>query len=55
MSGGEFTDIRGRKKVLMGRHHFSDPYKRVKYPDGVWEELNRPEINRGKELATASA
>ena len=33
---------------------FNDPYWQMRYPDGDWEELNRREIKRGKELTTAS-
>ena len=38
----------------MAVDHFSDPYRRVRYPDGDWEELNRQGIKPGKELAAAS-
>ena len=52
----EFADIRGKRRVFVGKvYDFSDPYWRVRYPDGDWEELNRLEVERGKELATASA
>ena len=52
----EFADIRGRRKVFVGEvYDFSNPYWRVRYPDGDWEELNRHEVNQGKELATASS
>ena len=34
---------------------FSDPYWRVRYPDGDRQELNRQEIKRGNDLVTASA
>ena len=50
------ADIRGQIKVFLGEvYDFSDPYWRVRYPDGDWEELNRQEINQRKELATISA
>ena len=43
------------KKVFLGEvYDFSDPCWGVSYPDGDWEELDRQEIIRGKELATAS-
>ena len=49
------ADIRGRRKAFMGEVYvFGDPYWRVRYPDGDWEELNLHEIKRGKELVTAS-
>lgn len=31
---------------------FSDPYWRVVYPDGDWEELTHRELIRGIEVAT---
>lgn len=52
----EFADIRGQKKVLLGKvYDFSDPYWRVRHPDGYWVELNRQEITRGEKLAPVSA
>ena len=51
----ELADIHGRRKVFLGEvYDSSDPYWRVRYPDGDWEELNLHEIKRGKELVTAS-
>ena len=50
----EFADIRGRRRVFLGEaHDFSYPYWQVRYPDGDWEGLNREEIKRGNEMATA--
>ena len=38
----EFADVRGRSKVFVGEvYDFKDPYWRVRYQDGDWEELNR--------------
>ena len=52
----EVADIRSRRKVFVGEvYDFSNPYWRRRYPDGDWEELNRHEVNQGKELATASS
>ena len=52
----ELSTVRGRMKVFLGKvYDLSDPCWRVSYPDCDWEELNRPEIEQGKELATASA
>ena len=52
----EFADIRGRRRVSVGElYDSSNPYWRVKYPDGDWEDLNGQEIKQGKKLVTASA
>ena len=52
----EFADIRGRRRGFVGEmYDISDPYWRVRYLDGDWEELNRHEVKQGKDLATASA
>ena len=38
----------GNTKVFRGKvYDFSDPYWRVRYSDGDWEELNRREIRQG--------
>ena len=36
-------------------YDFSDPYWRVNYLEGDWEELNRQEVKQGNEVATVSA
>jgi len=46
--GREFADAEGNTKVFRGKvYGFSDPYWRVRYSDGDWEELNRREMRQG--------
>lgn len=33
-------------------HDFKEPYRRVRCPDGDWEELNRRQLNKGKKQRT---
>ena len=43
------AEIRGRRMVFLREvYDFSDPYWRVRYPDGDWEEMNRQQIKRGR-------
>ena len=51
--GREFADNSGKIKTFRGRIiDFSDPYWRVEYPDGDWEELTRREVIHGMGVAT---
>ena len=40
-------------ELAMEGYHCDDPYWRVRYQDGDWEELNHQDVKRGKDLATA--
>lgn len=47
-----FTDGGGQVSEQTGVvYDFREPYWKVRYPDGDWEELSRREINRGKTKA----
>ena len=49
----EFADGGGNVKVFRGKiKDFSDPYWRVEYSDGDWEELTRREVIHGIAVAT---
>ena len=52
----EWADVRGQREVFLGEvYDLSDPYRRARYLEGEWEELNRHGVKQEKELATASA
>lgn len=49
--GREFGDRKGNLKLCIGEVcDFSDPYWRVAYPDGDWEELTRRELIHATDL-----
>lgn len=51
--GREFADGEGNTKVFRGKvKDFADPYWRVEYADGDWEELTRRELIHGIAVAT---
>lgn len=51
----EFADIRGRRKAFVGEvYNFKNPPWRVSYQDGDWDEANRQEFKRGKDMAILS-
>eukprot|EP00752_Nemacystus_decipiens_P015644 g13961.t1 len=46
--GRIFTDAEGRSKTFKATvYDYCDPYWRVEYPDGDWEELTRREVAEG--------
>eukprot|EP00752_Nemacystus_decipiens_P008157 g7296.t1 len=46
--GRIFTDAEGRSKTFKATvYDYCDPYWRVEYPDGDWEELTRREVAQG--------
>jgi len=46
--GRIFTDAEGRAKTFKATvYDYCDPYWRVEYPDGDWEELTRREVAQG--------
>ena len=46
--GREFVDSEGKSKVWIATVlDYSDPYWRVEYPDGDWEELTKREMDAG--------
>ena len=46
--GRGFADAEGNTKVFRGKvYGFSDQYRRVRYSDGDWDELNRREMRQG--------
>ena len=51
--GRELTDQGGHAVIRKGRVcDFGDPYWRVEYPDGDWEELSRRELRKAVTMAT---
>ena len=53
----EFADGMGQAKAFTGViYYFNEPYWRVRYPDGDWEELNGQQVKKGRQhLADASS
>ena len=50
--GRELVGKDGQTVVRKGKIcDFSDPYWRVEYPDGDWEELSRKEVRKAVLLA----
>ena len=50
--GREFADNEGQTKVFKATvFDFCDPYWRVEYPDGDWEELTKREMDAGVGVA----
>ena len=50
--GREFADAEGNTKVFRGKAYgFRDPYWRLRYSEGDWEELNRSAQGRGRSRA----
>ena len=50
--GREFVDSEGLAKTFKATvFDYCDPYWRVEYPDGDWEELNKWEMNVGMGVA----
>lgn len=50
--GREFTDALSKRKVFVGGvDDFRAPFRRVKYPDREWEELNSWKIGEKKMTA----
>ena len=46
--GRVFTDAEGRSKTFKAKvYDYCDPYWRVEYPDGDWEELTKREVEQG--------
>jgi len=46
--GRIFTDAEGQPKVFKAKvYDYCDPYWRVEYPDGDWEELTKREVEQG--------
>lgn len=46
--GRVFTDAEGRSKTFKASvYDYCDPYWRVEYPDGEWEELTKREVTQG--------
>lgn len=46
--GRIFTDSEGRSKTFKAKvYDYCDPYWRVEYPDGDWEELTKREVDQG--------
>ena len=51
--GRIFTDSEGHSKTFKAKvYDFYDPYWRVEYSDGDWEELTRREVEQGIGLAS---
>ena len=50
--GREFVDSEGHPKVFKAAvFDYCDPYWRVDYPDGDWEELTKREMDAGVGVA----
>ena len=51
--GRIFTDSEGHSKTFTAKvYDFYDPYWRVEYSDGDWEELTTREVEQGIGLAS---
>ena len=47
-----FTDSEGNSKTFKATvYDYCDPYWRVQYPDGDWEELTKREVDQGMGVA----